>query len=84
MRLTIIVPAFNEEDYLAATLDSIQVAAEYLHTRSNVHIDIIVVDNKGTEHNIPTKCTYLRDSTLAFIDKSCGIMPLLSQIIGLH
>ena len=49
IKLTIIVPAFNEEDYLASTLDSIQTASDYLHTRSNVQIDIVVVDNNSND-----------------------------------
>ena len=44
-RLTIIVPAFNEEAYLGPTLDAIRAAAELLHARSNVDIETIVVDN---------------------------------------
>ena len=46
-KLTIIVPAFNEEAYLVATLDSIQAAAAQLRSRSNVDIDMIVVDNNS-------------------------------------
>ena len=45
MKLTIIVPAFNEEAYLPSTLDSIQAAATHLRGRSDVETDIIVVDN---------------------------------------
>ena len=47
MELTIILPAFNEEAYLALALDSIQTAAAHLHARSNVDIDTIVVDNNS-------------------------------------
>ena len=46
----IIIPAFNEEAYLATTLDSIQSAAAYLRARSNVDIDVVVVDNNSEEH----------------------------------
>ena len=49
MKLTIIVPAFNEEAYLAPTLDSIRAATDYLRARSDVDadasIEVIVVDN---------------------------------------
>ena len=42
MNLSIIVPAFNEEAYLAATLDSIQAAAAHLRARSEADTDVIV------------------------------------------
>ena len=48
-RLTIIVPAFNEEAYLATTLDSIHASASRLRSRSNVDIDTIVVDNNSRD-----------------------------------
>ncbi len=49
MKLTIIVPAFNEEAYLAATLNSIQTAAARLRARSEVDTDVIVVDNNSND-----------------------------------
>ncbi len=49
MRLSIIVPAFNEADYLAATLDSIEVAATRLLDRSDGTVETIVVDNNSTD-----------------------------------
>ena len=49
MKLTIIVPAFNEEAYLPSTLDSIQTAAACLSARSNVGIHTIVVDNNSED-----------------------------------
>ena len=49
MKLTIIVPAYNEEAYLPSTLDSIQTAAAHLCTRSKVDIDMIVVDNNSKD-----------------------------------
>ena len=48
-KLTIIVPAFNEEAYLASTLDSAQASAAHLRARSDVAIDTIVVDNKSND-----------------------------------
>ena len=47
MKFTVIIPAFNEEAYLASTLDSLQSAAAYLRVRSNVEANIIVVDNNS-------------------------------------
>ena len=49
MKLTIIVPAYNEEAYLPSTLDSIQTAVAHLRTRSKVDIDVIVVDNSSKD-----------------------------------
>ncbi len=49
MKLTIIVPAFNEEAYLASTLDSVQTAAAHLRTRADVVIDTVVVDNNSQD-----------------------------------
>ncbi len=45
MKITVIIPAFNEEAYLPSTLDSILSALSHLRTRSKVDVDIIVVDN---------------------------------------
>ena len=49
MKLTIIIPAFNEEAYLPSTLDSIQTATANLNTRSDADIEIIVVDNNSAD-----------------------------------
>ena len=49
MKLTIIIPAFNEEAYLPSTLDSIQTSAAHLRTHSEAEIDIIVVDNNSED-----------------------------------
>ena len=42
MKFSIIVPAFNEEAYVAATLDSIRSAAARLRARSEADTDVIV------------------------------------------
>ena len=49
LRLTIIVPAFNEEAWLAPTLDSVHAAAERLCARSRVDLEMIVVDNNSDD-----------------------------------
>ena len=50
MKLTIIVPAFNEEAYLAPTLGSIRAAADQLRARSDVDVDVVVVvDNASVD-----------------------------------
>ena len=49
LRLTVIVPAFNEEACLAPTLDSVHAASERLRARSRVDIETIVVDNNSND-----------------------------------
>ena len=49
MKLTIIVPAFNEEAYLGPTLRSIRSAAEELRGQADVSVDVIVVDNASED-----------------------------------
>ncbi len=49
MNLTIIVPAFNEADYLPATLDAIEVATAHLRAHSGTEVETVVVDNNSTE-----------------------------------
>ena len=49
MKLSIIIPAFNEEAYIGPTLDSIQAAEARLHIASDVDVETIVVDNNSTD-----------------------------------
>ncbi len=49
MRLSIIVPAFNEEAWLAATLDAIEDAATRLLDRAGGSVEMIVVDNNSSD-----------------------------------
>ena len=49
MKLTIIIPAFNEEAYLPSTLDSIKTAAAHLRSDSVAESDLIVVDNNSED-----------------------------------
>ena len=49
MKLTIIIPAFNEEAYLLSTLDTIQTAAAHLRSHSDAEIDTVVVDNNSED-----------------------------------
>ena len=49
LQFSVIVPAFNEEAYLAATLDSIRAAAEQLTAGSNAYVETIVVDNNSVD-----------------------------------
>ncbi len=47
--LSIVIPAFNEEKYIATTLDSIETARNYLRVRDDQEVEIIVVDNGSTD-----------------------------------
>jgi cellulose synthase/poly-beta-1,6-N-acetylglucosamine synthase-like glycosyltransferase len=49
MAFSIIIPAFNEEKYLALTLDHINQAAIYLRNKEDQPIEIIVVDNDSSD-----------------------------------
>jgi glycosyltransferase involved in cell wall biosynthesis len=49
MRLSVVVPAFNEEACLDATLDHLRAAAEVLVRRGGHQTEIIVVDNASTD-----------------------------------
>ncbi|HUK83175.1 MAG TPA: glycosyltransferase [Verrucomicrobiae bacterium] len=49
MSFSIIIPAFNEENYLVRTLDHINQAAAYLRDKEDQSIEIIVVDNNSTD-----------------------------------
>ena len=49
LQFTVIVPAFNEKAYLAATLDSIRAAAEQLTAGSDAYVETIVVDNNSVD-----------------------------------
>ena len=45
----VIIPAFNEADYLPSTLEAIQRASEHLRGRADVDVEVIVVDNNSTD-----------------------------------
>ena len=49
MKLTVIVPAFNEEAYLAPTLGSIRAAADEARGVSGADVEVIVVDNASAD-----------------------------------
>jgi glycosyltransferase involved in cell wall biosynthesis len=49
MSISVIVPAFNEERYLPATLDAVARSAALLEARVGVHSERIVVDNGSTD-----------------------------------
>ena len=49
MRISVIVPAYNEEKYIRATLDSIKRAQHLLLRDKGISSEIIVVDNDSTD-----------------------------------
>ena len=49
LNLTVIVPAFNEANYLSATLDAIEAAVVHLRARSGAEVETVVVDNNSTD-----------------------------------
>lgn len=49
VKLSIIIPAFNEAAYIGATLDSLEAAAAHLRTQSGAEVELIVVDNNSTD-----------------------------------
>ena len=53
VKVSIIIPAFNEEAYLPAALDSIRAAVDHLRARCEagdvISVDVIVVDNNSTD-----------------------------------
>jgi glycosyltransferase involved in cell wall biosynthesis len=50
--MSIVIPAFNEEKFLPATLNSISTAICRLHARLNVRTEIIVVNNNSTDGTV--------------------------------
>ena len=49
VKFSVVVPAFNEEAYLEATLDSLRIAAEALGSRTGAEVETIVVDNNSRD-----------------------------------
>ena len=49
MKLSIIIPAFNEAAYIGAALDSLEAAAAHLRDNADVEVEVIVVDNNSTD-----------------------------------
>ena len=53
VKLSIVIPAFNEEAYLPATLNSVRAGVDHLRahrdTNDEVSVDVIVVDNNSTD-----------------------------------
>lgn len=67
MSLSIVIPAFNEENYLARTLDHINRAVAYLRDREDRSVEIIVVDNNSADRT----ASFARVSGAIVISESC-------------
>lgn len=52
MSFSIIIPAFNEEKYLARTLDCIHRAKEFLKGRDARAVELLVIDNNSTDRTV--------------------------------
>ncbi len=49
MLVSVVIPAFNEEDYLPGTLASLDRATTFLRKKESVSVEIIVVDNNSAD-----------------------------------
>ena len=49
MKLSVIIPAFNEAAYIGAALDSLEAAAAHLRAHSGAEVEVVVVDNNSTD-----------------------------------
>ena len=70
MKISVIVPAYNEEAYLPATLESITPAAERLRAIPDVCVEILVVDNNSVG---ATAAVVLRLGAKVFREPEQGI-----------
>jgi glycosyltransferase involved in cell wall biosynthesis len=48
----VIIPALNEEGYIAETLDHLRAAEEFVNARARTSVEILVVDNGSTDGTI--------------------------------
>ena len=48
-KISVVVPAYNEEEYLPTTLASLRQAAEHYRRERGAEIEIIIVDNNSTD-----------------------------------
>lgn len=49
MLISIVIPAFNEADYIGKTLASLFQAADSLRKKENISVEVIVVDNNSVD-----------------------------------
>lgn len=58
MPISIIIPAFNEADYVGGTLASLHQAKTSLSEKLNMSAEIILVDNGSTDSTVKVACAY--------------------------
>jgi glycosyltransferase involved in cell wall biosynthesis len=54
MLISIVIPAFNEEDYLGQTLASLDRAKAFLGKEESISVETIVVDNNSSDSTADT------------------------------
>jgi glycosyltransferase involved in cell wall biosynthesis len=52
MSISVIVPAYNEENWISSTLEHLDRAKQYLRERGGPPVEVIVVDNGSTDRTI--------------------------------
>ena len=52
MTISVIIPAYNEEKYIADTIIYIKQAIEYLNKNSNQSVELLVIDNGSTDQTV--------------------------------
>jgi len=48
-RISVVIPAYNEEKYLGPTIDNVRAAIEEYHKKYSSPVEILVVDNNSTD-----------------------------------
>jgi glycosyltransferase involved in cell wall biosynthesis len=48
-RISVVIPAYNEERYLGATLESVHAAIEVYHQRYGYPVEVVVVNNNSSD-----------------------------------
>ncbi len=64
--MSVIIPAFNEEDYISETLDHLGAAERFLKAQADTAVQVLVVDNGSTDRTT----AIARDRGLAVIEET--------------
>jgi len=64
--MSVIIPAFNEEDYICETLDHLGAAERFLKAQADTAVQVLVVDNDSTDRT----AAIARDRGLAVIEET--------------
>lgn len=49
MLISVVIPAFNEADYIGKTIASLSQAADFLRAKESISVEVIVVDNNSAD-----------------------------------